>query len=99
MRTAVVVGGGSWGTGFSRLLADRGLEVTLATRDADDAAAIRETGRNPRFLPQVDLDGIAATTIEEAPFAEADLVVAALPSRAFREVVGARCRATRRCSA
>ena len=29
---AVVVGGGSWGTGFARLLADRGFDVTLATR-------------------------------------------------------------------
>ena len=46
----VVVGGGSWGTAFARLLADRGHEVTLACRDAEQAAAIRETGRNPRYL-------------------------------------------------
>src|SRR5437867_9087123 len=39
---AVVVGGGSWGTAFSRLLADRGHEVTLACRDQDQAAAIAE---------------------------------------------------------
>ena len=86
---AVVVGGGSWGTGFSRLLADRGLEVTLATHHAEDAAAIRETGRNPRFLTDVDLSDVVATTIAEAPVADADLLVVALPSRAFRSVVQA----------
>jgi glycerol-3-phosphate dehydrogenase (NAD(P)+) len=89
MRSAVVVGGGSWGTGFSRLLADRGFAVTLATHRPEDAAAIRETGRNPRFMSQIDLTGIAATTMEEAPVAEVDLVVIAVPSRVFRSVVQA----------
>ncbi len=87
VRTAVVVGGGSWGTGFSRFLADHGLDVTLATRQAEDAAAIRETGRNPRFMTEVDLSDVAATTVADAPVAEADLVVVAVPSRAFRSVV------------
>ena len=89
MKRAVVVGGGSWGTGFSRLLADRGYEVTLATHRADDARAIAETGHNPRYLSQVDLRGIDATTIAEAPIAEADLVVLAVPSHAFRAVAEA----------
>ena len=84
---AVVLGGGSWGTGFSRLLLDRGFEVTLAMHHAEDAQAIRETGRNPRYLTDVDLDGAQATTIADAPFAETDLVVVAVPSRAFRSVV------------
>jgi len=87
VNSAVVIGGGSWGTGFSRLLADRGLAVTLATRSAEDAAGIRATGRNARFLPDVDLSDVAATTISEAPVAAADLVVVALPSRAFAAVV------------
>ena len=87
MNRAVVVGGGSWGTGFSRLLADRGITVTLATRRSEDAAAIRETGRNPRYLPEVDLADVSAASLAEAPVAEADLVVVALPSRAFRTVV------------
>jgi len=84
---AVVVGGGTWGTGFSRLLADRGFDVTLATRRAEDAEAINETGHNPRYLTQVDLRGVGATTIADAPVVDADLVVVALPSRAFRSVV------------
>ena len=59
----VVVGGGSWGTVFSRLLLDRGHAVTLACRDAAQAAEIAQSGRNPRYLPGVDLAGVVATTI------------------------------------
>src|SRR5438874_2632281 len=83
----VVVGGGSWGTAFSRLLADRGHDVTLACRDPEQARAIGETGRNPRYLRIVDLRGIPAAPLGEAPLAQADLVVVALPSRAFASVV------------
>jgi glycerol-3-phosphate dehydrogenase (NAD(P)+) len=83
----VAVGGGSWGTAFSRLLADRGHDVTLACRDPEQAHAIRETGRNPRYLQIVDLRGIPAAPLAEAPVAEADVVVVALPSRAFAAVV------------
>jgi glycerol-3-phosphate dehydrogenase (NAD(P)+) len=86
---AVVLGGGTWGTGFSRVLADRGCDVTLATHRADDARAIAETGHNPRYSSSLDLDGIAATTIADAPTADADLVVLAVPSHAYGAVVGA----------
>jgi glycerol-3-phosphate dehydrogenase (NAD(P)+) len=81
---AVVVGGGSWGTAFSRLLADRGHDVTLACRDPAQADAIAADGRNPRYLPDVDLRDVAA--VHEAP-AGADLYVLAVPSRAFAGVV------------
>jgi glycerol-3-phosphate dehydrogenase (NAD(P)+) len=83
---AVVVGCGSWGTAFARLLADRGHEVTLACRDGGQAAAIRETGRNPRYMAQANLRGIGATTLDEAPVAEAELVVLAVPSSAYGAV-------------
>jgi glycerol-3-phosphate dehydrogenase (NAD(P)+) len=86
---AVVVGAGSWGSAFSTVLRDRGHAVTLAARDPEQAAAIRETGRNPRYLPHADLRGIGAAAIAEAPVAEADLVVVAVPSAVFGEVVGA----------
>src|SRR5215211_7108483 len=86
---AVVVGGGSWGTAFARLLGNRGHDVALAVRDAEQARAIRETRRNPRYLSDVDLDGIWATTLGDAPYDEADVVVVAVPSRAFGSVVEA----------
>jgi glycerol-3-phosphate dehydrogenase (NAD(P)+) len=83
----VVVGGGSWGTAFARLLADRGHETTLACRDPEQARAIAETGRNPRYLTSLDLEGLSAATVDEAPVASADLVVVAVPSEAFGAVV------------
>jgi glycerol-3-phosphate dehydrogenase (NAD(P)+) len=84
----VVIGGGTWGTGFARVLADRGCEVTLATRTAGDAAAIAAAGRNPRYARSIALDGVAAATIADAPVADADLVVVAVPSHAYAAVAG-----------
>jgi len=84
---AVVVGAGSWGSAFSCLLRDRGHDVTLAARDPEQVAAIRESGRNPRYVPEADLRGIGAATISEAPIAAAELVVVAVPSAVFGEVV------------
>jgi glycerol-3-phosphate dehydrogenase (NAD(P)+) len=84
-----VVGGGSWGTAFACLLRDHGHEVTLACRDPEQVRLISETGRNPRYLTTADLRGVAAVTVGEAPLAEADLVVLAVPSRAFAEVAEA----------
>ena len=51
----VVVGAGSWGTAFARLLAERGHETTLACRDPEQARAIRETGRGiERLLDRIE---------------------------------------------
>ena len=85
----VIVGAGSWGSAFASLLRDRGHDVTLAARDPDQVAAIRETGRNPRYAHGAELRGIEAATIEEAPIADAELVVVAVPSRFFGGVVAA----------
>ena len=83
----VVVGAGSWGTAIACLLRDNGHDVTLGARDPEQADAIARTGRNPRYAREARLEGIAATTIEAAPVADADLVVVAVPSRVFGEVV------------
>jgi glycerol-3-phosphate dehydrogenase (NAD(P)+) len=85
----VVVGAGSWGTAFACLLRDNGHEVTLAARDPEQVEAIRSTGRNPRYAREADLRGIAASTIDEADVAASELVVVAVPSRVFGEVVSA----------
>jgi len=82
-----VVGGGSWGTAFAVVLRDHGHQVTLACRSEEQAAAISETGRNPRYLSHADLRGIAASTIAAAPIADANLAVVAVPSAAFAETV------------
>jgi glycerol-3-phosphate dehydrogenase (NAD(P)+) len=76
-----VVGAGAWGTVFATILRDRGHDVTLVCRDADQARVIEETRRNPR-LPNVDVNGVAATT----ELRSADLHVLAVPSTAFAQV-------------
>jgi glycerol-3-phosphate dehydrogenase (NAD(P)+) len=81
-----VVGCGSWGTAFAALLRDRGHDVTLVCRDPEQARAIRETGRNPRYLTSCDVRGVAATTAADG-LEDAELLALAVPSRAFGEVV------------
>jgi glycerol-3-phosphate dehydrogenase (NAD(P)+) len=83
---AAVAGAGAWGTAFACLLAARGHDVTLACRDPDQARAIEETGHNPRYLPNVDLSAVSATTLDDPTLAGADLHVVAVPSHAFAEV-------------
>ena len=86
---AVVAGAGAWGSAFASLLAARGHDVTLACRDPEQARAIDETGRNPRYLPNADLSAVSATTLDDPTIAGADLHVVAVPSQAFGEVVRA----------
>jgi glycerol-3-phosphate dehydrogenase (NAD(P)+) len=83
----VVVGAGSWGSAFACVLRDGGHDVTLAARDPEQVAAIAETGRNPRYARAADLRGVSAALIADAPVADAELVVAAVPSRVFGDVV------------
>jgi len=84
----LVVGAGSWGTAFSRVLLDRGHEVALACRSREQAEAIAATGSNPHYLQGVDLSGAEAVTLVDAP-GDVDVVVAAVPSQAFAHVVEA----------
>jgi glycerol-3-phosphate dehydrogenase (NAD(P)+) len=84
----LVVGAGAWGTAFTRLLLDRGHEVVLACRSAEQAKTIAETGWNPRHLQHVDLRGAQAVALADAP-ADVDVIVAAVPSVAFGDVVEA----------
>jgi glycerol-3-phosphate dehydrogenase (NAD(P)+) len=71
------------------MLRDRGHQVALACRDPDQAAAIRASGHNPRYLTKADLSGVFSCSISGAPIEEAELVVVAVPSRAFGEVLEA----------
>ena len=82
----VIVGGGSWGTAFARVLQNREHDVTLACRDSEQARVIAETGRNPRYLSHCNLRGVKATTIEEAPLPEADVIVLTVPSAVYGAV-------------
>jgi glycerol-3-phosphate dehydrogenase (NAD(P)+) len=81
----LVIGCGSWGTAFARVVADRGHDVTLACRDAAQSAAINDTGRNPRYATAIDLRDVRAVPLADAP-EDSDLIVLAVPSKSFAEV-------------
>ena len=98
---AVVVGGGLLGNGRSRGCSPTAAStVTLATRARRGRA--RRSARpaaTRATCPRSTSPASTATTLAEAPFDEADLVVVALPSRAFRTVVDGAAGHARRCSA
>jgi glycerol-3-phosphate dehydrogenase (NAD(P)+) len=82
---AAVLGAGSWGTAFAKVLADAGREVTIWARREQVAEAIRSSRTNPDYLPGVRLpDRITATSDAEKAILGADLVVLAVPSQTLR---------------
>jgi glycerol-3-phosphate dehydrogenase (NAD(P)+) len=83
---ANVVGAGAWGTAFTRVLSELGHEVTLACRDPEQARAIAETKRNPRYLADVHLGEVKSVALDEG-LPPTELTVIAVPSRSFAEVV------------
>jgi glycerol-3-phosphate dehydrogenase (NAD(P)+) len=80
-----------WGTAFAHLLADRRHEVTLVDCDPDVVRSLAESGRNARYLPELELEGVAALSVSQAGelFEQVDLLVVAVPSRAFAAAVAA----------
>jgi glycerol-3-phosphate dehydrogenase (NAD(P)+) len=82
---AAVLGAGSWGTAFAKVLADAGTDVTIWSRREQVAAAIRSYGTNPDYLPAVRLpERVNATSIAAEAIKDADVVVLAVPSQTLR---------------
>lgn len=89
MRAVAVLGAGSWGTALAHLLSQNACSVRLWARRGDLARAIIQEGENKRYLPGVKLDPeIEVLTNLSAAVRGADLIVSAVPSQAFREVLG-----------
>ncbi len=84
---AIVLGCGSWGTALALVLARNGHEVALLGRDPDEVSSMRSTRENLRYLPGFVLPETVTVGYLTDPPGEADFVVAAMPARAFREVV------------
>jgi glycerol-3-phosphate dehydrogenase (NAD(P)+) len=83
---AAVLGAGSWGTTFAKVLADAGCEVTLHARRAELAKAIAEDGENRDYLPGVRLPHrVRATADAGEALLDADVVVLAVPSQSLRQ--------------
>jgi len=86
-----VLGAGAWGTAFSHLLLGRGHEVTLVDSDEEVVRSLNESGRNLSHLPELELKDVKALTTQQAGelFEQVDLLVVAVPSRAFSAAVAA----------
>jgi glycerol-3-phosphate dehydrogenase (NAD(P)+) len=85
IRRVAVLGAGSWGTTFAKVLADAGRDVRLWARRAEIAAAINDTHANPDYLPDIELPALlTATTDATAALAGADAVALAVPSQTLR---------------
>ncbi|MEH1102731.1 NAD(P)H-dependent glycerol-3-phosphate dehydrogenase [Micromonospora sp. CPCC 205561] len=80
-----VLGAGSWGTAFAKILADAGRDVTVWARRQPVAETIRAERRNPEYLPDVLLpSGVTATGDAAEAITGAELVVLAVPSQTLR---------------
>lgn len=87
MRVAVL-GGGSFGTALASIAADNGARVCQWLRDPKLAAQINREHRNGRYLPDYAINPAVTASTEMAEVLEgAELVLVAIPSQAFREVV------------
>ncbi|SNR43593.1 NAD(P)H-dependent glycerol-3-phosphate dehydrogenase [Blastococcus mobilis] len=86
MIRAAVLGAGSWGTTFAKVLADAGCGVTLHARRPELAKSITEDGENRDYLPGVRLPAaVRATADAGEALLDADVVVLAVPSQSLRE--------------
>lgn len=86
MTRVAVLGAGSWGTAFGKVLADAGSDVVLWARRSAVAEAIQATRRNPDYLDDIVLpDRLRATAEAQDALEGAEFVVLAIPSQTLRE--------------
>jgi glycerol-3-phosphate dehydrogenase (NAD(P)+) len=80
-----VIGAGSWGTTFSKVLADGGSDVMLWSRREEVASEINSSHRNESYLPGINLPAsIVASTKVEQVLSGASQVFISVPSQSLR---------------
>ena len=83
-----VLGGGSFGTAMANIAANNHSHVMLWMRSDKRVDEIKRTRINGRYLPNYPLnDSLIPTSDLEEACADADLVLVAIPSKAFRGVM------------
>ncbi|HEX6366709.1 MAG TPA: NAD(P)H-dependent glycerol-3-phosphate dehydrogenase [Agromyces sp.] len=81
-----VLGAGSWGTTFAKILADGGADVMIWARRPELAREIQEAKRNSDYLPGVNLPiGLRATSRLDLALAGAGQVYVSVPSQTLRD--------------
>jgi glycerol-3-phosphate dehydrogenase (NAD(P)+) len=81
-----VLGAGAWGTALARLLHQCGMQTTLWAHNPVQIDEIRRVGRNERFLPGIKISPEIGLEKELKAVLNAECIVVAVPSKAFREV-------------
>jgi glycerol-3-phosphate dehydrogenase (NAD(P)+) len=82
---AAVLGSGSWGTAFAKVLGDAGTDVVMWARRPEVAATINNHRHNPDYLPGMPLpEPVTATSDPVRALADAELVVLAVPAQTLR---------------
>ena len=85
MSKIAVIGAGSWGTTFSKVLADGGSDVMLWSRREQVANEINSSHQNSAYLPGVKLPtNIVASTDVEQVLNGASQVYISVPSQSLR---------------
>jgi glycerol-3-phosphate dehydrogenase (NAD(P)+) len=85
MTAAAVLGAGSWGTTFAKVLADAGTGVTLWARRAELAERINADHENADYLPGLLLPPTLTATHDHAQaLGNAQLIAFAVPAQTFR---------------
>jgi glycerol-3-phosphate dehydrogenase (NAD(P)+) len=80
-----VLGAGSWGTAFAKVLADAGGEVALCARRDDLADEINRTHQNAAYLPGTTLpESLRATHDPSIAIRGVELVALAIPAQSLR---------------
>jgi glycerol-3-phosphate dehydrogenase (NAD(P)+) len=88
IRTAAVVGAGSFGTAVATLLGHAGTSVQLGCRTREQAEALAERTVNERYLPRASLpEAVVPRALDELELEDVDLVCLAVPSRSLAEAV------------
>ncbi len=85
-RKVAVIGAGSWGTTFAKILADAGCDVTIWARRPELAQEIQVAKRNTQYLPGINLPKTLKATSElSVALSGARLVFLAVPSQTLRQ--------------
>ncbi|WP_372965161.1 NAD(P)H-dependent glycerol-3-phosphate dehydrogenase [Marinobacter sp.] len=87
-QNVTVLGGGSFGTAMAKVLGENGHTVHFWMRDEQQVEEIRTTRINARYMPGIVLEGdIRPTTNLAEAVDSAEVVLVAIPSKAFRSVI------------
>ena len=85
-RKVAMIGAGSWGTTFAKVLCDAGCDVTILARRPEQANEIQVAKRNSQYLPGINLPkSLQATSDPAVALRGAELVFLAVPSQTLRE--------------